>query len=179
MSDMGDFDKAVVAAMLKAKEIGVKMLASDCEEILQAAKQSMQGEAVGVVEVGYSMKHECYLDDGEDNCFSPLVDANKIPAGTKLYIHAPDSAARIAELEIRQQQLKTQLSMLVTVAEAKDERIAELEAENEALRKELDAHKKAIDYVSELYRPNKSRSWVMQILREHIDAALNIKGGAE
>lgn len=42
---MSDLDNAVVAGMLKAKEIGVKMLASDCEVILQSAIASMQGEA--------------------------------------------------------------------------------------------------------------------------------------
>lgn len=76
----------------------------------QAAIASMQGEAVGMVEVGYSMKHECYLDDGDDNFFSPLVDANKIPAGTKLFTYPPSAASKIAEQEARIKELEQQLS---------------------------------------------------------------------
>lgn len=40
MSDITPEDEAIVAAMIKARELGVKMLASDCEAILDVAKSN-------------------------------------------------------------------------------------------------------------------------------------------
>lgn len=107
---MSDLDNAVVTAMIKAKEIGVKMLASDCEAILKAAIASMQGEAV-------AWRYK-YTNDGDWIIASKLADSateNWVRDNyhdfmiESLYTHAPDSAARIAEQDARIKELESQL----------------------------------------------------------------------
>lgn len=114
MSEMSDLDQAVVAAMIKAKEIGVKMLASDCEAILQAAKQSMQrlednlrtiNPPVGTV--------GCDFETGNPYV-NWSIDTTQI-VGAKLYTHAPDSAAEIARLTKELEEAKNKFSSLAVV----------------------------------------------------------------
>jgi uncharacterized coiled-coil protein SlyX len=107
---MSDLDQAVVAAMLKARELGVKMLASDCEAIMKAAKQSMQGEAkLSDRFIGEVIQNVAELPDRnspDDWPEAMLVTSEELKAillavhdDVPAVTHAPDSAARIAELE--------------------------------------------------------------------------------
>ena len=105
----------------------------------EAAKQSMQGEAVTI-----------WLTEKE---FNILSKAQKTERETiALYTHAPDSAARIAELE----------------------------AENEALRKQLRYCRDDYAYIPTqiIECTNGLCDWIRGRFRV-IDASLNIKGGAE
>jgi len=87
---VSDSDKAVVAGMLKARELGVKMLASDCEAILQAAIASMQVEAVAKV-----------VDKEIDEKYGHTTKINwlkPVPWSQYLFTFPPDAAAEIARL---------------------------------------------------------------------------------
>lgn len=110
---MSDFDKAVVAAMLKAKDIGVKMLASDCEAILQAAKQS-----VNAVAVGYAIPENISALGTVGNMFTVLNHKKEGNYTQPIYTHAPDSAARIAEQDAEIARLTKELEEARKDAEA-------------------------------------------------------------
>jgi len=59
-------DTAVVAAVIKAREIGVKMLASDCEKILSAAIQNVELDYKDMVNrfLGWKLPTDFYPDAG-------------------------------------------------------------------------------------------------------------------
>lgn len=144
MSDMSEFEQCNCSTGEWQGQ-----LCDRCNGKVQAAKQSMQGGADPVVLLKVDKLGACK--------FTMLDAFNE--GKYKLYTHAPDSAARIAELE----------------------------AENEALRKNAERYqciKRAI-----LRQPGGAYAfatymgWIGSTFEkgfdEAIDASINIKGGAE
>lgn len=74
----------------------------------QAAKQSMQGEAVATIiaDPMFLPALKCPLIDWH-------IEIMSLPLGTKLYTHAPDSAATIAELQAENEALRAKISNII------------------------------------------------------------------
>lgn len=87
---MSDNDKAIVAAMLKARELGVQMLASDCEAILSAAVEHCKhGEPSDEV-YALRAKNAYLLAQLATNSIPPQppCDNNHVADGCDLFAHA-------------------------------------------------------------------------------------------
>lgn len=211
---MSDFEQWCVDTYGKPSGSLCLLNGEDLAKSYQAAKQSMQGEALQLPEGDREAIEAFMMDHFSDKTFRNYI--RKTLAGDfayqlanalrKLYTHAPDSAARIAEQDAEIARLKMAIEYdnadddaewqpphpIFQLAQERDNfmnRVTELQKELEEARKEnrdlvlagLDHMKHGIKLMG-FHHQAKDFAELKKYLEENvarIDASLNIKGGAE